>query len=67
MAENFIKDGLKKANENILNIKPPNLKISSDNSKAAVEYYLAEIQKILNDNLKDWRFSIINFRRNPEK
>ncbi len=52
MAENFIKNGLIQANENILNIKPPNLKISSDNSKTAIENYLAEIQTIINNNLK---------------
>ncbi|HAJ44815.1 MAG: hypothetical protein UV53_C0011G0012 [Candidatus Azambacteria bacterium GW2011_GWE1_42_9] len=52
MAEKFIKDGLTRANENILNIKIPDLKISSDNSKSAIEKYLSESQTILNDNLK---------------
>ncbi len=51
MAENFIKNGLTQANENILNIKPPDLKISSDNSKKAIENYLSETQMILNNNL----------------
>lgn len=52
LAEKFIKDGLKKANENILNINPPQLQISSDNSKKTEEKYLAEIQIIINNNLK---------------
>jgi len=52
MAENFISNGLQQANENILNIKPPDLKISYDNSKTAIENYLAEIQIIINNNLK---------------
>jgi len=52
MAEKFITDGLKQANENILNIKPPNLKISYDNSKTAIKNYLLEFQTILNNNLK---------------
>ena len=52
MAEKFITDGLKQANENILNIKPPDLKISYDNSKKAIENYLSEIQIIINNNLK---------------
>ncbi len=52
IAEEFIKNGLMKANENILNIKPPEIKISPDNSKKAVELYLTETQKILKNNLK---------------
>ncbi len=52
MAEKFIADGLKQANENILNIAPLNIKISSDNSKEAIESYLTEAQKIIKDNLK---------------
>ena len=52
MAEKFITDGLKQANENILNIKPPALKISYDNSKTAIENYLSETQMIINNNLK---------------
>lgn len=49
--EEFITNGLKQANENILNIKPPEIKISSDNGKEAVELYLTETQKIIKDNL----------------
>lgn len=52
IAEEFIRSGLIKANENILNIKPPEIKTSPDNSKKAIELYLAEVQKILRDNLK---------------
>ncbi|MBI4919819.1 hypothetical protein HY838_00755 [Candidatus Azambacteria bacterium] len=52
MAENFISDGLKKANENILNINPPSLKISNDNSKPAIKKYILEMQAVLNKNLK---------------
>ncbi|MDO8574832.1 MAG: hypothetical protein Q7R61_00965 [bacterium] len=52
IAEEFIKNGLIKANENILNIKFPEIKTSSDNSKESIELYLAEAQKILRDNLK---------------
>jgi len=52
MAEKFIADGLKRANENILNIKAPDLKISHDNSKTAIENYLSETQTIINNNLK---------------
>jgi len=52
MAEKFITDGLKQANENILNIKPPDLKISYDNSRTAIENYLSEVQTIINNNLK---------------
>ena len=52
IAEEFIKTGLKTANENILNIKPPQLQISEDNSKKATELYLTETQKILRDNLR---------------
>jgi hypothetical protein len=53
IAEDFITSGLKTANDNILNIDPPNLTVSSGNSKTAIESYLTDIQKILNDNLKD--------------
>jgi hypothetical protein len=62
MAENFITDGLKQANENILNIKAPNLKISYDNSKTAIENYLSETQTIINSSLKsdDSLFDILN-------
>ena len=52
MAEKFITDGLKQVNENILNIKAPDLKISYDNSETAIENYLSEIQTIINNNLK---------------
>jgi len=52
IAEEFIKNGVAKANENILNIKSPEIKTSPDNSKAAIELYLSEAQKILRDNLK---------------
>ncbi len=52
MAEKFIADGLKQGNENILNIAPPDLKISSDNSKEAIISYSTEAQKIIKDNLK---------------
>lgn len=52
IAEEFIKNGLQKGNENILNIKPPEIKISPDNSKEATELYLTETQKIIKDNLK---------------
>ena len=51
IAEEFIKNGIAKANENILNIKFPEIKISPDNGKEAIELYLAEAQKILKDNL----------------
>lgn len=51
IAEEFITNGLIKANENILNIKPPEIKTSNDNSKKAIELYLTETQKILKDNL----------------
>jgi len=53
MAENFIKNGLTKANENILNIQQPNLKVSYDNSEMTTARYLAEFQIILNNNLKN--------------
>ena len=52
IAAEFIQNGIKTANENILNIKPPEIKISPDNGKKAIELYLAEAQKILRDNLK---------------
>ena len=52
IAEEFIRSGLQKANENILNIKLPEIKISPDNSKKAIELYLTGAQKILKDNLK---------------
>ena len=51
IAEEFIKNGLKQANENILNIKKPGFKISNDNSSGAIESYLNEAQKIIKDNL----------------
>ena len=51
IAEEFIKNGLAKANESILNIKPPEIKTSPDNSKGTIESYLTETQKILKDNL----------------
>ncbi|MCX6813555.1 MAG: hypothetical protein NTV77_03730 [Candidatus Azambacteria bacterium] len=62
MAENFIKNGLTQANKNILNIKPPDLKISYDNGKTAIENYLSEIRTIINNNLKtgDSLFSILD-------
>ncbi len=52
MAEQFITDGLKQANKNILKIELPNLKISYDNSKTAIGNYLSEVQTIINNNLK---------------
>lgn len=52
IAEEFIKNGLAKANENILNIKAPEIKTIPDNSKEAVTLYLTEVQKIIKDNLK---------------
>ncbi|MDO8443725.1 MAG: hypothetical protein Q7S78_01960 [Candidatus Azambacteria bacterium] len=52
MAEDFIKNGLSQANENILNIKTPNLKISYDNSKTAIKNYFSDFQTIINNNLK---------------
>lgn len=52
MAESFVANGLKQANKNILNIKAPNLKISYDNSKTAIENYLSDTQTIINNNLK---------------
>ncbi len=51
IAQEFIKNGLAKANENILNIKQPEIKTLPDNSKKAVEIYLTEAQKILKNNL----------------
>ena len=60
IAENFIKSGLMKANENILNIKPPQLKISPNNSKEAIELYLTESQKIIKNNLNgEWLITIL--------
>jgi len=52
MAEKFIADGLELANKNILNFNPPNLKISSDGGKTAIENYLSESQAIINDSLR---------------
>ena len=52
IAEEFIKNGLERANENILNIKSPEIKTSPDNSKEAIESYLTEAQKIIKENLK---------------
>ena len=52
MAEEFITNGLKRANENVLDIKEPNLKVSYGNGKTAIENYLLEFQTILNNNLK---------------
>lgn len=52
IAEEFIKSGLIKANENILNIKPPKIKTSPDNGKKTIELYLTETQKIIKDNLR---------------
>ncbi len=51
IAEEFIKNGLKQASENILNIAPIQLKISSDNNKETVTAYLLEIKNIINSNL----------------
>ncbi|MDO8676276.1 MAG: hypothetical protein Q7K16_01345 [Candidatus Azambacteria bacterium] len=51
ITEEFVTNGLKQANENILNIKQPEIKTSPNNSKEAIELYLAEAQKILKDNL----------------
>lgn len=51
IAEEFITSGLAKANENILNIKPPEIKTSTNNSKETIKLYLTETQKILKDNL----------------
>lgn len=52
IAEDFIKNGLAKANENILDIKLPEIKTSPDNSKKSIAVYLAETQKIIKENLK---------------
>lgn len=51
MTEEFIKNGLDQAIKNVLNIKTPDLKISLDNSKSAIENYLTETQIIINNNL----------------
>lgn len=51
MTDNFIKTGLVEANKNILNINPPKLTVSYDNSKGAITNYLSQIQNILNKNL----------------
>lgn len=52
IAEEFIKNGLIKANKNILNIKNSQIEIAANNSKEATEIYLTETQKILKDALK---------------
>ena len=52
IAGEFIKNGLEKANENILNIKLPEIKTSPNNSKEATALYLTEAQKIIKNNLK---------------
>lgn len=62
IAQDFITNGLQKANENILNIEQSQLIVSSDNSKIAIGAYLANAQKIINDNLGsgDSLFSILD-------
>ena len=52
IAAQFIKDGLKKANGNILDIAPINLKTSPDNSESAITSYIVATQKIINDGLE---------------
>ncbi len=51
ITEKFVTNGLRQANENILNIKQPEIKTSPNNSKEAIELYLTETQKIIKDNL----------------
>ncbi len=53
IAQKFVADGLNQANQNILNITQPNLIVSNDNNKAAIEKYLADAQTVINDNLKN--------------
>jgi len=62
IAEDFISNGLQQANENILNINPPNFTISYDNSKSAIETYLTEAQAIISSNLpaNDSLYSILD-------
>ena len=61
IVEEFIKNGLKQANENILNIAPVQIKISTDNSKDAVAAYLSQAQTIINKNLAgDGSLSILD-------
>ena len=51
ITEEFIKNGLAKANENILNIKLPEIEILPNNSKEAIKLYWVDTQKIIKDNL----------------
>lgn len=52
VAKEYITNGLQQANKNILNIKSPKLKISSDNSRLAIKKYSLEFKSILENNLK---------------
>ncbi len=59
IAEEFIKNGLKKANENILNIKQIQLTVSQDNSKNAIRAYLLEAQVIIKENLDAKKINLL--------
>jgi len=52
VAEKIHNGRLKAADGKNLKIKPPDLKISYDNSRTAIENYLSETQTIINNNLK---------------
>lgn len=64
IAGDFIKNGLKTANENILNIKPFQLVISQDNSKTAIEAYILETKIIIKENLDTKKFNLFEILNN---
>lgn len=60
IAQDFIANGLKTANENILNIKPVQLTISQDNSKDAIKAYLSQANIIIKENLDTQKINLFD-------
>lgn len=64
ISQDFITNGLNRANENILNIKPILLTISQDNSKEAIKTYLLEAKIIIKENLDIKKINLFDILSN---
>lgn len=67
IAKEFIQSGINQAQRNIAANTEPNLKLSAYNDKESIASYLAEIQAIINNNLKDSGAALLNILVEAEK
>ncbi|KKS44715.1 hypothetical protein A2567_03090 [Candidatus Azambacteria bacterium RIFOXYD1_FULL_42_11] len=67
IAKEFIQSGINQAHKNIVANTEPNLKLSAYNDKESIASYLAEIQAIINNNLKDSGAALLNILVEAEK